>query len=241
MVNKEIKELLYKLAPSGFIVSLDLETTGVDNSKDKIIEIGATKYDIAENTKEYFSQLVNPMTQISEFIEDLTGISNSDVESMPIIDEVKKNFEDFYLDHENNQHLIIAHNANFDIGFLNGELNSIKKKLIDKTSVIDTLEVARNKFPGLSNSLDALCKRFNIDLSKRTKHNALLDCELLREAYINLLDAKEPKFDLSFSSKDETKSFIRDKTYNKSVLEISEIELKKHKEFLKSELKKNFY
>ena len=118
MVNKEIKELLYKLAPSGFIVSLDLETTGVDNSKDKIIEIGATKYDITENTKEYFSQLVNPMTQISEFIEDLTGISNSDVESMPIIDEVKKNFEDFYLDHEDNQHLIIAHNANFDIGFL---------------------------------------------------------------------------------------------------------------------------
>ena len=108
MVNKEIKELLYKLAPSGFIVSLDLETTGVDNSKDKIIEIGATKYDIAENTKEYFSQLVNPMTQISEFIEDLTGISNSDVESMPIIDEVKKNFEDFYLDHEDNQHLIIC-------------------------------------------------------------------------------------------------------------------------------------
>ena len=81
MVNKEIKELLYKLAPSGFIVSLDLETTGVDNSKDKIIEIGATKYDITENTKEYFSQLVNPMTQISEFIEDLTGISNLDVEA----------------------------------------------------------------------------------------------------------------------------------------------------------------
>ena len=85
----------------------------------KIIEIGATKYDIAENTKEYFSQLVNPMTQISEFIEDLTGISNSDVESMPIIDEVKKNFEDFYLDHEDNQHLIIAHNANFDISHIN--------------------------------------------------------------------------------------------------------------------------
>mgnify|MGYP003326299862 FL=1 len=131
MVNKEIKELLYKLAPSGFIVSLDLETTGVDNSKDKIIEIGATKYDIAENTKEYFSQLVNPMTQISEFIEDLTGISNSDVESMPIIDEVKKNFEDFYLDHEDNQHLIIAHNANFDIGFLKSNGFDFNKEIFD--------------------------------------------------------------------------------------------------------------
>ena len=131
MVNKEIKELLYKLAPSGFIVSLDLETTGVDSSKDKIIEIGATKYNIAENTKEYFSQLVNPLTQISEFIEDLTGISNIDVESMPIIDEVKKEFEDFYLDHKDNQHLIIAHNANFDIGFLKKmDLILIKKYLI---------------------------------------------------------------------------------------------------------------
>jgi len=107
--------------------------------------------------------------------------------------------------------------------------------------VIDSLEVARNKFPGLSNSLDALCKRFNIDLSKRTKHNALLDCELLREVYINLLDAKEPKFNLSFTSQDEIKSFIRDKKYNKKILEISEIELKKHKEFLKSDFKKNFY
>ena len=136
---------------------------------------------------------------------------------------------------------LIIHNANFDLGFLNGELSSIKKKLIDKTSVIDSLEVARNKFPGLSNSLDALCKRFNIDLSKRTKHNALLDCELLREVYINLLDAKEPKFNLSFTSQDEIKSFIRDKKYNKKILGISEIELKKHKEFLKSELKKNFY
>ena len=93
MINKELQELLNKLSPSGSIVSLDLETTGVDNSKDKIIEIGATKYNFIENTKEYFSQLVNPMVQISEFIEDLTGISNDDVQNKPIIDEVAKEFD----------------------------------------------------------------------------------------------------------------------------------------------------
>ena len=136
---------------------------------------------------------------------------------------------------------LIIHNANFDLGFLNGELDTIKKEIIDKTTVIDSLEIARNKFPGISNSLDALCRRFNIDISRRTKHNALLDCELLREVYINLLDAKEPKFNLSSAKQDVMKSSNTEKAYNKTILKISEIELKKHKAFLKSEIKKNFY
>ncbi len=107
--------------------------------------------------------------------------------------------------------------------------------------MIDSLEVARNKFPGSSNSLDALCRRFNIDLSKRVKHNALLDCELLREAYINLLGDKEPKFNLNSSNK-RIKEFSSSKNYyNKNILKVSEEELKKHFEFLKSDLKKNFY
>ena len=130
-------------------------------------------------------------------------------------------------------------NASFDLGFLNGELSSLNKKTIDPKQVVDSLEIARNKFPGISNSLDALCKRFNIDLSKRTKHNALLDCQLLREVYINLLDAREPKFNLS--TKDLERNSIRDKSYNKKVLEISSNEISMHKEFLKKELKKNFY
>ena len=92
---------------------------------------------------------------------------------------------------------IVGATMRFDLSFLNGELNLLEKKLIKKVDVIDSLEIARNKFPGVSNSLDALCKKFNIDLSRRTKHNALLDCELLREVYIHLLDAKEPKFNLS--------------------------------------------
>jgi len=134
---------------------------------------------------------------------------------------------------------IIIHNASFDLSFLNGELSIIKKEIIDKNLVIDSLEVARNKFPGTSNSLDALCKRFNVDLSRRTKHNALLDCELLREVYINLLDAKEPRFNLSNNSLEPNVNKIKD--YSKTILRISEEELRKHQDFLKSELKKNFY
>ena len=116
-----------------------------------------------------------------------------------------------------------------------------KKDLINKAQVIDSLEIARNKFPGISNSLDSLCKRFNIDLSRRSKHNALLDCELLREVYINLLDVKEPKFDLSSTDKKVHQSLNSEKKYNKIVVEISETELKNHKNFLKTELKKNYY
>ena len=134
---------------------------------------------------------------------------------------------------------IIIHNASFDLSFIDGELATIQRERIDKKLVIDSLDLARNKFPGMSNSLDALCKRFNIDLSRRTKHNALLDCELLREVYINLLDAKEPKFNLSNNTSEININKVKD--YNKKVIKISDIEIKKHKEFLNSELKKNFY
>ena len=103
------------------------------------------------------------------------------------------------------------------------------------------MEIARNKFPGSSNSLDALCKRFNIDLTRRTKHNALLDCELLREVYINLLDVKEPKFNLSSNGQGETQSIYDKKLYSKKIINVSKNEAIQHKEFLKSELKKNFY
>ena len=115
------------------------------------------------------------------------------------------------------------------------------KKKINEDLVIDSLEVARNKFPGLSNSLDALCKRFGIDLSKRTKHNALLDCELLREVYINLLDAKEPKLNLSSSAQNPSNNANEKINYSKNIYKITDIEQKSHKEFLKSEIKKNYY
>ena len=126
---------------------------------------------------------------------------------------------------------------------MNGELAAAGKKKINDANVIDSLEVARNKFPGISNSLDALCRRFNIDLSRRTKHNALLDCELLREVYINLLGAKEPKFNLTnaFSKSKELNSSNSNLTYNKKTIQISDTERENHKLFLKSEIKKNHY
>ena len=218
-------------------IFLDTETTGL-SFKDghKIVEIACIETQNLIPTNKIFHKLINPKRDIPEEAFKIHGFSQEFLSNQKTFDQVVDEFLNFIKGKK-----LIIHNANFDLGFLNGELSSIKKKLIDKTSVIDSLEVARNKFPGLSNSLDALCKRFNIDLSKRTKHNALLDCELLREVYINLLDAKEPKFNLSFTSQDEIKSVIRDKKYNKKILEISEIELKKHKEFLKSDFKKNFY
>jgi DNA polymerase-3 subunit epsilon len=162
------------------------------------------------------------------------GFSKEFLSNKNTFEQIADEFLDFIKDKN-----IIIHNASFDLGFLDGELGSIQKEKINKKLVIDSLELARNKFPGTSNSLDALCKRFNIDLSRRTKHNALLDCELLREVYINLLDAKEPKFNLSNNTSEI--NINRAKEYNKKVVKISDIEIQKHKEFLKSELKKNFY
>ena len=218
-------------------IFLDTETTGL-SFKDghKIVEIACIETQNLIPTNKIFHKLINPKRNVPEEAFKIHGFSQEFLSNQKTFDQVVDEFLNFIEGKK-----LIIHNANFDLGFLNGELTAIKKKLIDKTLVIDSLEVARSKFPGLSNSLDALCRRFNIDLSRRTKHNALLDCELLREAYIHLLDAKEPKFDLSFSSQDEIKSFIKDKRYNKTVLEISEIELKKHKNFLKSQFKKNFY
>ena len=218
-------------------IFLDTETTGL-SFKDghKIVEIACIETQNLIPTNKTFHKLINPKRNVPEEAFKIHGFSQEFLSSQKTFDEVADEFLNFIKGKK-----LIIHNANFDLGFLNGELNAIKKKLIDKASVIDSLEIARIKFPGLSNSLDALCRRFNIDLSKRSKHNAMLDCELLREAYINLLDAKEPKFDLSFAGQDEVKSVIKNKRYNKTVLKISEIELKRHKEFLKSELKKNFY
>ena len=145
------------------------------------------------------------------------------------------NFLNFLSDND-----IIIHNASFDMSFINHELKLIKKDIISKNKIIDTLELSRSKYPGTSNSLDALCRRFNIDLSRRTKHNAVLDCQLLREVYINLLDVKEPK--LSFNTKVEKKN-NQNKilSYSKKVVKLTEDELKNHNLFLKTELKKNYF
>jgi len=174
-------------------VFLDTETTGLSfNEGHKIVEIACIETKDLIPTGNVFHKLINPERDVPEEAFRVHGFSQKFLQDKSTFDKIADDFLNFVKGKK-----IIIHNASFDLSFLNGELKLIKKELINKMAVIDSLEIARNKYPGTSNSLDALCKRFNIDLSKRTKHNALLDCELLREVYINLLDVKEPKFNLS--------------------------------------------
>ena len=216
-------------------IFLDTETTGLSfNDGHKIVEIACIETKDLVATGKVFHKLINPKRTVPDDALKIHGYSQEFLSDKDTFDKVADDLVNFIKDKK-----IIIHNAPFDIGFLNGELSFVKKELIKKESVIDSLEVARNKFPGMSNSLDALCKRFNIDLSRRTKHNALIDCELLREVYINLLDVKEPKFNLSANYYEQ--NIIKKQKYNKNVIKISEEEITNHKSFLKKEFKKNFY
>ena len=218
-------------------IFLDTETTGLSFQEGhKIVEIACIETKDLIPTNQIFHKLINPERNVPEQAFKIHGFSQEFLSNKETFSQIADDFLNFIKGKK-----IIIHNASFDLGFLNHELRKIKKQEINSADVIDSLEVARNKFPGASNSLDALCKKFHIDLSKRTKHNALLDCELLREVYINLLDVKEPKFNLSSVNFNEIKSSIKEKMYSKKILKISEEELKKHKQFLKSEIKKNFY
>ena len=216
-------------------VFLDTETTGLSfRDGHKIVEIACIETKDLIPTGKVFHKLINPRRSVPNEAFKVHGFSEDFLKDKEAFDQVADEFLGFIKNKK-----IIIHNASFDIGFLDGELGAIQKEKINKKLVIDSLEVARNKYPGSSNSLDALCKRFNVNLSRREKHNALLDCELLREVYINLLDAKEPKFNLSNNPSEQNINKAKD--YSKSIVKISEAELKKHKEFLKTELKKNFY
>ncbi len=216
-------------------IFLDTETTGL-SFKDghRLVEVACVETKDLIPTGEVFHKLVNPQRDVPEEAFKIHGFSTEFLSNKETFDKIADELLSFIKGKK-----IIIHNAYFDLSFLNGELHTIQKALVDKNLVIDSLELARNKFPGTSNSLDSLCKKFNIDLSKRTKHNALLDCELLREVYINLLDAKEPKFNLSLNNSEQ--NFIKNKSYNKEVLKIKESEIKMHDDFIKRELKKNFY
>ena len=216
-------------------VFLDTETTGLSFKEGhKIVEIACVETIDLVATGKVFHKLINPKRNVPKEAFDIHGFSQEFLKNQSTFEQVADEFLDFIKGKK-----IIIHNAPFDLGFLNGELQNIEKEKVDKNFVVDSLEIARNKFPGTSNSLDALCRKFNIDISRRTKHNALLDCELLREVYINLLGVKEPSFNLS--AKKEDQKIIKDKSYNKNIFNISESEIKQHREFLKRELKKNFY
>lgn len=220
-------------------IFLDTETTGLSvNDKHRMVEIACIETNDLTPTKRIFHKLLNPQRDVPVEAFKIHGFSTDFLKNKETFDEVVDEFLEFIRDKK-----IIIHNASFDLSFLNFQLKLIRKNEIKKNNVIDSLEVARGKFPGSSNSLDALCRRFNIDLSRRTKHNALLDCELLREVYINLLDAKEPKLMFSNENLETNVSnrINRKKNYCKIVTKPTDEELVLHKEFLKKELKKNFY
>ena len=220
-------------------IILDTETTGLSyRDNHKIVEIACIETKDLIPTGKTFHKIINPERSVPEEAFKIHGFSTDFLKSKETFKEVADSFLRFI----ENKNLII-HNAPFDLGFLNFELRLTKREEIKKNKIIDTLELARGKFPGTSNSLDALCKKFNIDLSKRSKHNALLDCQLLREVYINLIDAKEPRFLFQNDKEERVENTIQaiNFNYSKKIIKPSDDDLKKHKDFLKRELKKNHY
>ena len=220
-------------------VFLDTETTGLSpNDKHKIVEIACIETNDFITTKKVFHKIIDPQRDVPDGAYKVHGFSTEFLKGKETFDKIADEFLEFIRDKK-----IIIHNAAFDLNFLNHELKLIKKNEIKKDNIIDSLEVARGKFPGSSNSLDALCRRFGIDLSRRIKHNALLDCELLREVYINLLDVKEPKLMFSNGNLEDSieNKIDNDKNYCKIVIEPTLEETKLHSIFLKKELKKNDY
>ena len=220
-------------------VVLDTETTVLSTAKKhRIVEIGCVELNNQIATNKIFHEYLNPQRSISEEAYKIHGYSEEFLSQKKTFPEIVENFLNFIKDKK-----LIIHNADFDLSFLNYELKLIQKKEIDKKNVIDTLDLARQKYPGSQNSLDALCKRFNIDNSKREKHNALIDCQLLKEVYVNLVDQKEPKLNLISAEIHNTKFNDEiEKSINlKTVVKPSSKELELHKNYLKNHLRKNFF
>ena len=218
-------------------IVLDTETTGL-SVKDghRIVEIGCIELDDLVPTKNIFHFYLNPERKVSEKAFEVHGYSDEFLSTKPKFEEIADEFLDFIKDKK-----IIIHNAEFDIGHLNNELSLVRKPKINNSNVIDTIELARNKFPGSSISLDALCRRFRIDNSKREKHTALIDCDLLAKVYINLIDQKEPTLNLVEANETKILFSKGGLKYYKKVITPSEEELLKHTEFLKKNLKKNYF
>ena len=217
-------------------IVLDTETTGLSVEKGhRIVEIGCIELENQIPTKRFLHRIVNPKRSVSEDAYKIHGYSDSFLSTKKEFSEIANDFLEFIKGNK-----LIIHNAEFDLAFLNSELRIIKKEPILKERVIDTLELARLKFPGSSASLDALCKRFKIDNSKRKKHDAITDCELLSKVYINLIGQKEPTLKLNSDIQlDKTEESNNNKNYYKKIIYPSKDELSLHNKFLKDSLKRN--
>ncbi len=217
-------------------VVLDTETTGISVQEGhRIVEIGCIELDNLIPTKNKFHCYLNPERKVSEKAFEVHGYSDDFLSKQKKFKEIVEEFLDFI-----NGKKLIIHNAQFDLGHLNNELKILGKDEINN-EITDTLDLARDKFPGSSISLDALCKRYRIDNSKRVQHTALIDCDLLAKVYINLIDQKEPTLD--FQKQDEKTQVLKKGNilYFKKVITPTSDEVKKHKDFLKKDLKKNFF
>ena len=221
-------------------VILDTETTGLSIiEKHRIVEIGCIELENQIPTNKIFHEYLNPQRSVSEDAYKIHGYSDDFLSDKKTFSEIAESFLKFIKDKK-----IIIHNAAFDLSFLNYEFRLINQKAINTNNIIDTLEIARLKYPGSQNSLDALCKRFNIDNSKREKHNALIDCQLLKEVYINLVDQKEPKLNLVNAEILDLKfkdNLIKKNNNSRKIVKPSSVELELHRNYLKYHLQKNFY
>ena len=218
-------------------IVLDTETTGLSVKEGhRIVEIGCIELDNLIPTKNVFHVYLNPERKVSESALKVHGYTDEFLSDKKKFIDIADEFLNFIKDKR-----IVIHNAEFDVGHLNNELKMINRNIIVRENVVDTLEIARNKFPGSAISLDALCKRFRVDNSRRKKHTALIDCELLSKVYINLLDQKEPIFQFEKNKEVEKTKKLNNFIYSKKVIKISNEEMKAHKKFLEKELKKNFF
>ena len=217
-------------------IVLDTETTGL-NVRDghRIVEIGCLELENLIPTKKKFHCYLNPERKVSEKALEVHGYTDEFLSNKKKFIEVVDEFLSFIKDKR-----LIIHNAEFDLSHLNNELKISGREQINN-EIIDTLTLARDKFPGASLSLDALCKRYRIDNSKRTQHTALIDCDLLSKVYINLIDQKEPTLNFNLSENKKEVAQFNNNSYCKKVVQLNNEEIQLHKEYLKTNLKKNFF
>ncbi len=219
-------------------IILDTETTGLFvKDGHRIVEIGCIELEDLVPTKNRFHCYLNPERRVSEKALEVHGYTDEFLSSQKKFSDIVDDFLNFI----ENKTLVI-HNAEFDLSHLNNELALLGKKKINSENVVDTLSLARDKFPGSPISLDALCKRYRIDNSKRTQHTALIDCDLLSKVYINLLDKKEPTLNFQNQENEQIKTNLNEtSSYYKKVIKPNDEEIKLHRNYLKTSLKKNFF
>ena len=217
-------------------IVLDTETTGISVQEGhRIVEIGCIELENLVPTKNRFHCYLNPERKVSQKAFEVHGYSDDFLAKQKKFNEIVDEFLEFIKDKR-----LIIHNAEFDLSHLNNELKIIGKKKISNET-IDTLELAKDKFPGSSVSLDALCKRYGVDNSKRINHTALIDCDLLSKIYINLTDQKEPTLNFQSQNSNLDQNINLNNAYYKKIVKITDTELRTHKEYLKNNLKKNFF